>query len=503
MRDMKHILYLSILFVLTNMLWSCGDGVSMSESRQRLLQGYNSAEYTIRNEGNYPKALGLYLAFIRGAENDSTMEDLLMTAYVSVAVIYGSFDDVENAIVYNRRAYSLAKKLGDTRISELALTNLAQSYMMKRGYDSASRMADSLLTLNQSESRTLMFHYSIIKGEVALRLDRYDEALAHIRKADSVVGSGDFSRYECSAPPGLMARYYEKINMPDSQLVYLDRVWELVEADNDPQPKAECARWLMNYHTKYGNLAEARKYQVEYLKLTDSLVNLQQFLSVGANHQQSQIALKGEEINILNREASYHKVIIAVVASLLSLAIVFIVVIVYQKKRLDAAYRALFEKDRRLMSMLDEQQACEPACDSANGISHTTDAGGCDTMEEGRNRDLYDRIVKLMETTRDYLNPDFGLGNLVSMAGSNVAYVSKAVKQYSGLNVPSFINEYRIREACRRILDEANFGNITFAAIGESVGFSSQVSFNRAFKKVTGLTPSLYQKMVSDKRRKN
>lgn len=166
MRDMKHILYLSILFVLTNMLWSCGDGVSMSESRQRLLQGYNSAEYTIRNEGNYPKALGLYLAFIRGAENDSTMEDLLMMAYVSVAVIYGSFDDVENAIVYNRRAYSLAKKLGDTRISELALTNLAQSYMMKRGYDSASRMADSLLTLNQSESRTLMFHYSIIKGEV-------------------------------------------------------------------------------------------------------------------------------------------------------------------------------------------------------------------------------------------------------------------------------------------------------------------------------------------------
>lgn len=89
-----------------------------------------------------------------------------MMAYVSVAVIYGSFDDVENAIVYNRRAYSLAKKLGDTRISELALTNLAQSYMMKRGYDSASRMADSLLTLNQSESRTLMFHYSIIKGEV-------------------------------------------------------------------------------------------------------------------------------------------------------------------------------------------------------------------------------------------------------------------------------------------------------------------------------------------------
>lgn len=106
-----------------------------------------------------------------------------------------------------------------------------------------------------------------------------------------------------------------------------------------------------------------------------------------------------------------------------------------------------------------------------------------------------------MEQTHDYLNPEFGLSNIVSMAGSNVAYVSKVIKRYSGQNVPSFINEYRIREACRRILDDTNFGNITFAAIGESVGFSTQASFNRAFKKVTGITPSRYQQMVADGRK--
>lgn len=65
-----------------------------------------------------------------------------------------------------------------------------------------------------------------------------------------------------------------------------------------------------------------------------------------------------------------------------------------------------------------------------------------------------------------------------------------------------FINEYRIREACRRLLDDENYGNITFSAIGESVGFSSQVSFNRTFKKVTGITPSLYRKMAEEERRK-
>ena len=273
-----------------------------------------------------------------------------------------------------------------------------------------------------------------------------------------------------------MAAYYEKTGQPDSQLVCLNRAWELIEADVDPRPKAECARLLMKFHTEQGNIVEARRFQNAYFNLTDSLVNLQRFLSVTARHQQTQMDSKGMEIDHLNREAFYHKTVIAIIASFLVLAIAAIIIIIRQKRNLDAAYKTLFEKDRRLIAPSE---------------------GTADTREEERNRALYDRIVRTMGPSRKYFNPDFGLSNLVAIVGSNVAYVSKVVRLYSGQNVPSFINEYRIREACRRILDEENFGNITFAAIGESVGFSSQVSFNRAFKKVTGITPSLYQKMAA------
>lgn len=43
--------------------------------------------------------------------------------------------------------------------------------------------------------------------------------------------------------------------------------------------------------------------------------------------------------------------------------------------------------------------------------------------KEERNRELFDRILLLMETSADYLNPDYGLSNLVVEAGSNAAYV--------------------------------------------------------------------------------
>lgn len=64
------------------------------------------------------------------------------------------------------------------------------------------------------------------------------------------------------------------------------------------------------------------------------------------------------------------------------------------------------------------------------------------------------------------------------------------INQLTGNNFNTFINEYRIKEACKRISDRDNYGNMTLEAIANSVGFKSVNSFRTAFKKVTGLFPS-------------
>lgn len=479
---LKNILHIAFYALSLFLATACDDYQHDSVARRQLLEIFDSAETTIRDQGNYPKSLDLYLNFIREADDDPALERELMTSYISVAVIYGSYNDIENAITYNTRAYELGRKLNDTRISELALTNLAQSYLEQHDYCKALQMADSLQSLDSAASNTIEFHNSLIRAEVALGLERYDDGKLFIMRADSVARNSALSPYEQSAPLELLAYYYEQQGMTDAQLDCLNDVWRLVNEGRDPQPKAESARALMQFHMLHGNMDDARKFQNAYLSLTDSLVNLGQFLSVSAHHQQSQISSKGDKINLLQREALYHKAIIAVIASLLILAIIFIGVIIYQKRSLNAAYHALFDKSQQ---------------------DTTRRQAASDKSDDDRNRLLYDRIVKTMETTRDYLNPDFGLSNLVALVDSNVAYVSKVVKMYSNMNVPSFINEYRVREACRRIADDPSFSKLTFAAIGESVGFSSQVSFNRAFKKATGMPPSVYQKMASSNRRDN
>ena len=44
-------------------------------------------------------------------------------------------------------------------------------------------------------------------------------------------------------------------------------------------------------------------------------------------------------------------------------------------------------------------------------------------------------------------------------------------------------------------MDAANFGNYSIQGISESVGYKSASNFISSFKRVTGMTPSLYQKL--------
>lgn len=65
----------------------------------------------------------------------------------------------------------------------------------------------------------------------------------------------------------------------------------------------------------------------------------------------------------------------------------------------------------------------------------------------------------------------------------------------------TLVNEYRIREACRRIADHENYGHLNLEGLSASVGFKSRTTFFNAFKSVTGLTPSEYLKRAKSERK--
>ena len=112
---------------------------------------------------------------------------------------------------------------------------------------------------------------------------------------------------------------------------------------------------------------------------------------------------------------------------------------------------------------------------------------------------LFNRIMSVMSDITVISNPDFNLSMLAEMVKSNTKYVSWIINDTCNKNFKTLLNEQRIGEACKRLRDTKNYGNLTIQAIYEEVGYKNAVSFIRAFKKVYGMTPSVYQRLALEK----
>ena len=71
--------------------------------------------------------------------------------------------------------------------------------------------------------------------------------------------------------------------------------------------------------------------------------------------------------------------------------------------------------------------------------------------------------------------------------------LSKTINIHSEMNFNDYINQKRVNEAKKRLLNK-NYDHLTVEAIGNSVGFNSKSVFYSAFKKHANTSPSAFVK---------
>lgn len=113
---------------------------------------------------------------------------------------------------------------------------------------------------------------------------------------------------------------------------------------------------------------------------------------------------------------------------------------------------------------------------------------------------IYDaqEILNKVQENKYYLNPELTIKGLANLMQVNRNGLSHSINKGFDKNFNDFINEQRVDEA-KRILKNKTHTQLTLLGIGLESGFNSKASFNRAFKKFTGQTPSEYHKTSSKK----
>jgi AraC-like DNA-binding protein len=96
--------------------------------------------------------------------------------------------------------------------------------------------------------------------------------------------------------------------------------------------------------------------------------------------------------------------------------------------------------------------------------------------------------IALLEEEKIWQDPELSLTHVAKRLATNPSFLSKIINQGFQLNFNDFINNYRIN-AVKEMLAKGEHKKQTLLGIAFDCGFNSKATFNRAFKKATGLSP--------------
>lgn len=102
-----------------------------------------------------------------------------------------------------------------------------------------------------------------------------------------------------------------------------------------------------------------------------------------------------------------------------------------------------------------------------------------------------DIIKSRMKEHHDYLNPTLTLSDFAKNCKLPSRTISEHLNKGLGKTFHDFVNEYRV-EAVKKKLSKENKAQFTLESIAYDCGFNSKATFNRIFKKFTGVTPGKY-----------
>lgn len=107
--------------------------------------------------------------------------------------------------------------------------------------------------------------------------------------------------------------------------------------------------------------------------------------------------------------------------------------------------------------------------------------------------ELIDKIIfslrSAMEKDKLYLNPTLTVAMVADHTGIPIKNISAILNQHLQKSFNEFVNEYRVNAIRQRLLN-GETRELTIAGLAYEGGFNSLPTFQRAFKSVTGRTPS-------------
>ena len=272
---------------------------------------------------------------------------------------------------------------------------------------------------------------------------------------------------------------------------------------------------------KEGKTKESLDERDKYLRIKENLADAKQIHRLEELRFLSDIRKAEEQFAIIHEQRRQQTIVIILMGTAILFAILLIWVILSKNAKLRKAYDSVYrqfhanmaaeDRERELLrqlqvippqnSFIENLEDCKIAGKRLSSTMVSNTKYSSSKLSDEKSGQIQARIAEVAADSGIICSPDCTIGHLAEIIGCNTKYLSQIINDKYGCNFNSFINELRIKEACRRLAADDKTMLLTIEAIANEVGFKSKSSFFSSFKQVTGLTPAEFRRRQANGKR--
>lgn len=413
--------------------------------------------------------------------------ELMAQAYGSIANQYSYLNLTEKARLYLNEAIIQIEKLpvGDkkSRLKGLSYLELGNLDFNDKDFSNANKnyrwSLSEFVQVKQIEKGTRYhFRRSLYNiGNSYYYLKQPDSAEVYLNKALAVNDTGNpdlkYYIYSTLAEVYTFRGNYKKA-IGTLQTILKDPNFEISSL------KAEVYLNLSKNYKEAGDKANYTLYNEKYLALRDTIDTHER----KAINTAFDVEQKDYSVSILESRQKNRWLIVGII-TILAVSFCTIVYLSLKKRKEHAIYLSVIEKLKNQVAISEIHHSSE--LDAAAETDSKSNISIPDAVKE----EILNGLKKF-ESDEGFRNPKLTLSVLAVALKTNPAYLSAVIKTFKDKNFNNYINELRIGYICRKIHTHRDYANYKISYLAEDCGFVSHSTFSTIFKKVTGISPSVF-----------
>lgn len=437
-------------------------------------------------------------------------DDIASYAYMNLASIMSSRnalfgDDSFSAEAFEntKLAFNKAVQAKEWNVAVTCLYNVLTMMNDKSDIHSIKSELDRFERLPLTDSIEMwQCTRMLCEGVQAYYAGQYEQALDCYVKMEQEAHRLQTNRQQCIIMAmNRQSEVYMAMHRYDEALALLKRMESIAQESGLENDLINAYRSMAEVYTAMGNHQQADVLDYKYLKARDEFIkksNAEKLEKSRFLDEMRRVNDQVADIELKRERAHQLSLMMSLIAAIILIALVLLVRS-YLKQRNYIRY--LYEKNVQLLTY--SEVLPQPTVVDVDEVIDVHDDcvpkyQGTALDEESKER-LFTQIKQVMDDMQVICQPDFSLQGLADLVGSNYKYVSQVVNEYYGKSFKQVLNEQRVREACRQLNDTEQYGHLTIEAIAANLGFNSRSNFTVTFKRITGISPSVFLKMAKEK----